>query len=177
MSQRRIESEEAEMIYTPLTNKAMRLAYDAHHGQTDESGLPYIFHPYHLAEQMTDEITVCVALLHDVLEDTSVSIEELELEFPKEVTEALRLLTHMEDTEYFEYVRAIEKNPVAKAVKLADIDHNADQTRFAGCADVEEERLERWKKKYAKAREILEGKEELSGGAIPGVARESAVDR
>ena len=146
------------MIYTPLTNKAMRLAYDAHHGQTDKSGLPYIFHPYHLAEQMTDEITVCVALLHDVLEDTSVSLEELELEFPGEVTEALRLLTHMEDKEYFEYVRAIEKNPAAKAVKLADIDHNADQTRFAGCTDVTQEQLERWKKKYAKAGEILRGK-------------------
>ena len=64
------------MIYTPLTNKAMRLAYDAHHGQADKSGLPYIFHPYHLAEQMTDEITVCAALLHDVVEDTSVNIEE-----------------------------------------------------------------------------------------------------
>lgn len=57
------------MIYTPLTNKALRLAYAAHHGQTDNSGQPYIFHPYHLAEQMTDEVSVCVALLHDVAED------------------------------------------------------------------------------------------------------------
>lgn len=74
---------------------------------------------------MTDEVSVCVALLHDVAEDTSVTIEELELEFPKEVTEALRLLTHDAGTDYFDYVRAIKQNPVAVKVKLADLAHNS----------------------------------------------------
>ncbi|MDE6092769.1 MAG: HD domain-containing protein, partial [Ruminococcus sp.] len=81
------------MIYTKLTNKAMRIAYEAHNGQYDVNGVPYIFHPYHVAEQMNDEITVCTALLHDVAEDTDITIEQLEKEFPKEVTEALKLLT------------------------------------------------------------------------------------
>ena len=58
------------MIYTELTCKAMKLAYNAHHGQTDYNGIPYIFHPIHLAEQMDDEFSCCVALLHDVVEDT-----------------------------------------------------------------------------------------------------------
>ena len=93
------------MLYTPLTNKALRLAYAAHHGQTDKCGQPYIFHPYHLAEQMTDEVSTCAALLHDVAEDTSLTIEELEREFPREVTDAVRLLTHEEGTDYFDYVR------------------------------------------------------------------------
>ena len=101
------------MIYTTLTNKALRLAYAAHQGQTDKSGQPYVFHPYHLAEQMTDEISVCVALLHDVVEDTAVTFEDLEQEFPKEVTDAVRLLTHQKGTDYFDYVRAIRENPVA----------------------------------------------------------------
>lgn len=92
----------------------MQVAYTAHQGQTDQSGVPYIFHPYHLAEQMTDEITVCVALLHDVVEDTQVTIEELEKDFPREVTDALRLLTRKEGTDYYDYVRAIRKNPVAR---------------------------------------------------------------
>lgn len=144
------------MIYTALTNKAMKLAYTAHHGQTDTGGLPYIFHPFHLAEQMTDEITVCVALLHDVVEDTPVTLEELEKEFPKEVTEAVRLLTHEEGTDYFDYVRAIRENPVAKTVKLADLAHNSDETRLAGCAFVSEEQIRRWREKYARARRILE---------------------
>ena len=63
------------MLESDLTHAAMRLAYAAHHGQLDKAGVPYVFHPYHLAEQMPDEITACVALLHDVLEDTSVTLE------------------------------------------------------------------------------------------------------
>ncbi len=144
------------MIYTPLTNKALRLAYAAHHGQTDKSGQPYIFHPYHLAEQMTDEISTCAALLHDVVEDTAVTIEELEQEFPKEVTGVLRLLTHEKGTDYFDYVRAIKGNPVAVKVKLADLAHNSDETRFAGCDEIPAEQLVKWREKYARARRILE---------------------
>lgn len=145
------------MIYTALTNKALRLAYTAHHGQTDKSGQPYIFHPYHLAEQMTDEVSACVALLHDVAEDTNLTLEDLEREFPQEVTDALRLLNHEKGTDYFDYVRAIKQNPVAVKVKLADLAHNSDETRFAGCGDIPAEQLARWREKYAKARAILEG--------------------
>ena len=145
------------MIYTPLTNRAMRIAYKAHHGQTDKSGQPYIFHPYHIAEQMTDEVSVCVALLHDVVEDTDVTIEELEREFPKEVTDALRLLTHEKGTDYFEYVKMIREDPVAVKVKLADIAHNSDETRFAGCDGISGERLAELREKYDAARKILEG--------------------
>ena len=144
------------MVYTPLTIKAMKLAYAAHHGQTDTSGVPYIFHPYHVAEQMADEFTTCVALLHDVVEDTGLTFKELEEQFPKEVLDALRLLTHERETDYFEYVRAIKENPIAKAVKLADIAHNSDETRLAGCKDVTEEQIIRWREKYAKAKRILE---------------------
>ncbi|MGN1403083.1 MAG: HD domain-containing protein [Ruminococcus sp.] len=144
------------MIYTKLTNKAMKLAYDAHHGQLDCNGVPYIFHPYHVAEQMTDEITTCVALLHDVVEDTPITIEQLEQEFPLQVTEAIRLLTHDSGTDYFAYVRAIKQNPVAKAVKLADIAHNSDQSRIADRSAVSPEKIAHWNEKYTKARQILE---------------------
>ena len=65
------------MIYTPLTVKAMNIAYQAHHGQNDKCGCPYVFHPFHLAEQMQDEYTTCAALLHDVVEDTEMTIEQL----------------------------------------------------------------------------------------------------
>ena len=62
------------MLYTPLTIQAMKIAYTAHHGQVDKGGVPYIFHPIHLAELMKDEYTTCVALLHDVVEDTDVTL-------------------------------------------------------------------------------------------------------
>ena len=145
------------MIYTALTMKAMQIAYKAHHGQKDQSGMPYIFHPYHLAEQMEDEITTCVALLHDTIEDTEVTFEELEREFPKEVMNALKLLTHGDDVDYFDYVRAIKTNPVAKAVKLADLAHNSDKTRLNGVVEkIPKEKLAWWDEKYAKAKAILE---------------------
>ena len=142
------------MVYTPLTAKAMQIAYDAHHGQVDKAGMPYIFHPMHLAEAMDDEITCCVALLHDTVEDTDITFADLEAIFPKDVLDALKLLTHREGTDYFEYVRSIRENPVAVKVKLADIAHNSDQSRLTGC-EMTEETKAYFRSKYAKAKAIL----------------------
>ncbi len=142
------------MIYTPMTNKAMRIAYKAHHGQLDYNGIPYIFHPIHLAEQMDDEISCCAALLHDVVEDTDMTMEDLAQEFPKEIIAALKLLTRDESVPYFDYVRGIKANPTALKVKLADLAHNSDQTRCVG-SDLSEEQLAYWKDKYKKATKIL----------------------
>ncbi len=140
------------MLYTPLTRKAMRIAYDAHHGQVDKGGLPYIFHPYHLAEAMEDEVACCAALLHDVVEDTTVTMAELEQEFPPEVTAVLKLLTHKEDVPYFDYVRSIKENPIAVKIKLADIAHNSDHSRCPGMTEAQRSYL---REKYAKAKAIL----------------------
>ena len=142
------------MIYTPLTNRAMKVAYEAHHGQLDCNGIPYIFHPIHLAEQMDDEISCCVALLHDVAEDTDVTLQELARIFPEEVMAPLKLLTHEKDVDYFDYVRGIKGNPIAVKVKLADLRHNSDQTRCVG-AGLSPDRLRIWKAKYEKATKIL----------------------
>ena len=142
------------MIYTEMTIKAMRIAYEVHSGQVDYNNVPYIFHPYHLAEQMDDEISCTVALLHDVVEDTNLSIEDLEQEFPKSVTEIIKLLTHDENVDYFDYVRRIKTNPIAKKVKLEDLKHNSDETRNVGL-NVPEEKLRYWAEKYEKAKELL----------------------
>ena len=142
------------MIYTEMTVKAMRLAYEAHLGQVDYNNIPYIYHPIHLAEQMEDEVTCTVALLHDVVEDTAVTFADLEKEFPAEVIEALRLLTHEAGVDYFDYVRKIKTNPIAKRVKLEDLKHNSDESRNVE-GIIADERLEFWRKKYAKAKEIL----------------------
>lgn len=142
------------MIYTPLTRKAMIFAYQAHQGQLDQNGVPYVFHPIHLAEQMNDEVSCCVALLHDVVEDTACTLEDLRREFPPSVVETVDLLTRREDVDYFDYVRSIRSSPIAVKVKLADLAHNGDQTRCAG-SGISEETLRRWRDKYQKAREIL----------------------
>ena len=145
------------MIYTELTNKAMRIAYDAHAGQLDKCGQPYIFHPFHVAEQMDDEASTCVALLHDVVEDSDVTLDDLAREFPSDVVEGVRLMTHEPAVDYFDYVRAIKGHPLAQKVKLADLAHNSDETRFAGCEDVTREMLDKRHEKYARARAILLG--------------------
>ena len=144
------------MIYTPLTIKAMQIAYKAHYAQLDVSGVPYIFHPYHVAEQMNDEITVCVALLHDVIEDTDITLEELEKNFPAEIIDVLKLLTHKKGEDYFEYIKRIKENPAAKAVKLADIAHNCDFSRVNANNSVSQDKLEHWRNKYLAALKILE---------------------
>ena len=142
------------MIYTEMTIKAMKIAYDAHLGQLDYNGVPYIFHPYHLAEQMDDEISCTVALLHDVVEDTSITLDDLEQMFPKQVVEIVMLLTHDEKVDYFEYIRKIKTNAIAAKVKLADIKHNSNEARSLG-SNLTKEQLLYWKEKYAKAKEIL----------------------
>ena len=140
------------MIYTKLTKLAMRVAFDAHKEQTDKTGLPYIFHPFHLAEQMTDEVTACVALLHDVVEDTNITFDRLsELGFTNEIIEALKLLTHDDSVPYMDYVKEIAKNPIAKAVKLADLAHNSDLTRL----DIVDEKALKRTEKYKQAIELL----------------------
>lgn len=147
------------MIYTPLTMKAMKLAYEAHHGQTDKAGMPYIFHPMHLAEQMEDEFSTCVALLHDVVEDTSVTLAQLEESFPAEVVQAVALMTHADGADYFDYVRIIKGNEAARKVKLADLAHNSDATRLPAAAADDEHTRARLEK-YSRARSILlEGEE------------------
>ena len=140
------------MIYTPLTKKALKLCFEAHKNQVDKTGLPYVFHPFHLAEQMNDEITTVCALLHDVIEDTDYTFSDLEnMGFPNEVIETLKLLTHEDNVPYMDYVINLSKNPNAKAVKIADLMHNSDTSRLD---EVDEWALKR-EEKYKKALEYL----------------------
>ena len=140
------------MIYTPLTKKALKFCFEAHKNQVDKTGLPYVFHPFHLAEQMKDEYSTVCALLHDVVEDTEYTFEDLiNMGFPNKVIEALKLLTHAEDVPYMDYVKALSVNPIAKAVKIADLTHNSDTSRL----DVVDEWALKREEKYKKALEFL----------------------
>lgn len=140
------------MIYTDMTKKALKLCFDIHKKQVDKSGLPYVFHPFHLAEQMETEETTIVALLHDVVEDSDLTLEDLrQMGFGDTVIAALALLTHDPAVEYMDYVRAVKDNPIARAVKLADLRHNSDLTRLD---TVDEKALAR-REKYLQAMTLL----------------------
>lgn len=142
------------MIYTEMTKKAMKIAYNAHHGQVDKDGIPYIFHPCHVAEQMPTEDTVITALLHDVLEDTPLTLAWLrEQGFSEPVLTALALLTHDSDMPYMDYIRRLKKNKIAYLVKLTDLKHNSDESRLAQLNEDDKKRLQ---KKYKEAIAFLE---------------------
>ena len=134
------------MIYTAKTKQAMKLCYEAHQGQVDKSGIPYVFHPIHVAEQMSDEATTIVALLHDVVEDTDYTLDDLtRMGFDDTVTGALALLTHKNGVPYLEYVAKLKNNPIARAVKLADLRHNSDLSRLDEMDEKAKSRLEKYK--------------------------------
>ena len=140
------------MIYTQLTKKALKLCFEAHKEQIDKTGMPYVFHPFHLAEQMDDEISTVCALLHDVIEDTDITVEMLDqMGFPQEVLTVLELLTHDEVVPYMDYVKNISLNPIAKKVKIADLLHNSDVSRL----DFVDEYAVKRNQKYQEALRIL----------------------
>ena len=124
----------------------------------DKSGVPYVFHPFHVAECMKDEDSTVVALLHDVVEDTDYTFEQLEAEgFGETIMEALRLLTHengvFTEEDYLQYVLKLKQNPIARAVKIADLEHNSDLSRFG--SDITERDIMR-AAKYQKALVLLQ---------------------
>lgn len=140
------------MVNSPLTSLALKIAEQAHAGQVDKSGVPYIQHPLHVAEEMPDELCCAAALLHDVVEDTDWTLEDLaSAGIPSPVLEALSLLTHEPGTPYLEYVARLKHHPIARQVKLADLRHNSDLSRLS---EVTERDLSRWKR-YQKAIALL----------------------
>jgi (p)ppGpp synthase/HD superfamily hydrolase len=140
------------MIYTTSTKKAMSICYRAHKGQVDKAGLPYVFHPFHLAEQMQEEDEIIVALLHDVVEDSDYDFNNLKSAgFSNEIIEALKLLTHKKSVPYMKYIEQIKCNALATKIKLADLKHNSDLSRLDTVDSKALERVE----KYAKAIKFL----------------------
>ena len=134
------------MIYTPLTKKALKLSFEAHKNQVDKSGMPYVYHPFHLAEQMTTEETTVAALLHDVVEDAGVTLEMLQnMGFGKRITDAIALMTHDPAVPYLAYVTKLRENPIARAVKIADLSHNSDFTRLDAVTDADWRRILKYK--------------------------------
>lgn len=132
------------MIYTPLTKKALKLAFKHHKNDVDKSGMPYIYHIYEVASKMDDEHSICVALLHDIVEHKHVPLKELQKEFPFEITEAVRLLTPDDTLSYPNYIRRIKTSPLATKVKIADITHNMNTSRLDKVTKEDHLRVEKY---------------------------------
>lgn len=138
------------MLYTPMTKAAMKLCFEAHKDQVDKSGLPYVFHPLLVAEQMCTEEEVCVALLHDVMEDAGCTADDIRAAGMSEaIVEALLLMTHDPSVGYMDYVANLANNPLARRVKMADLRHNMDVSRLDVVTDADLARRDKYAKAYA----------------------------
>lgn len=128
---------------------AMQIAVEAHMGQEDKNHKPYILHPLAVAAQLDELELKTIAILHDTIEDTFVTADFLiEKGIPKELVDVVALLTKPKDAVYEDYLRKVKENPMAKAVKLADLAHNTSPERASGLNDAR-------KAKYALAKRVL----------------------
>lgn len=133
--------------------RAYEIAKKAHSGQVDKAGKDYILHPMSVASSVGDnELAIIVALLHDVVEDTDITLEDLAKEFSQDIVEAVKCMTHDKDTPYLEYVAQVKTNKIAKVVKLADLLQNMDLSRLDKITSKDIDRLE---KKYIPALRLL----------------------
>jgi hypothetical protein len=118
-------------ITNPLIKKALIVATTAHLGRLDKGGHPFICHPISIAEKLTDTNEIVTALLHDVVEDTPLTLNDLRNDgFPEEVIVSLDLLNHRKNDSYFDYYHKLQTNPLAYAVKLVDLEMNLDLNRL-----------------------------------------------
>ena len=125
--------------------RAIMVAFTAHQGQVDKAGKPYILHPLTVAMKQQSEEGFIVGMLHDVVEDSDITIDFLkEQGFSDAVIEAVQLLTHDKNEDYFDYIRRVKKNSLAKGVKLADLMHNSDLTRLPEITDKDRKRAKKY---------------------------------
>jgi hypothetical protein len=109
---------------------AVVIAAKLHRGQVDKQNRPYILHCVAVAAQMDTEFERIVAVLHDVLEDTNTEIKYLRFGgVPDDVLELVQVLTRQPEELYEDYIRRVRENPIARKVKLADLNHNLDAKR------------------------------------------------
>ena len=136
--------------------QAIELAKKYHEGQVDKAGKPYFLHPQTVASLVDDLDAKIVAYMHDLIEDTPVSKQFLlDCGFDEYIVDAVDMLTHKDkNDDYFDYVRGVAKNPLAKKVKIADLTTNSDLSRLDNPTKTDFERAE----KYKKALQILQEK-------------------
>lgn len=137
--------------------RAIAIAAQAHQSQKDKSGEPYILHPIRVMLRMCSEVDMTVAILHDVVEDTAWTIEQLGAEgFSEEVLQAVACLTHLENESYEEFLARIEANAIARRVKLADLEDNMDVRRLNALTEKDTQRLQRYHPAWVKLRQADE---------------------
>lgn len=139
-----------------LLDKAVQLASRAHQGKVDRYGAPSLFHSYRVMERMQGETEAVIAILHDTVEDTDLTLETLRDEgFPGEIVHAVDSLSRRDGESYTEYMERVRENPLAVRVKIADLEDNMDLRRYPEISGEDVERLRRYHHYWR----VLTGKE------------------
>ncbi len=132
-----------------MLEKAIAIAVQAHAGQTDKAGMPYILHPLRVMMKMTSVTEMIVAVLHDVVEDSEWTIEQLRAEgFAEDVLAALDLLTKRTGEVYEAFIQRAKAHPLSCAVKLADLEDNMNAKRLRNVTEEDRERLEKYRRAW-----------------------------
>ncbi len=135
----------------PTLEDAIALAAQAHKGQQDKAGAPYILHPIRVMLRVESEEERLTAILHDVVEDSPYTVEKLrELGYPEAVVSAVDRLSRREDETYDEFIERIAPDPLARRVKIADLEDNIDLTRIKDPQQRDYDRLARYEKALAR---------------------------
>jgi (p)ppGpp synthase/HD superfamily hydrolase len=138
-----------------VLERAIQIAAQAHSGQKAKNGKPYILHPIRLMLKMQSEVEMCAAILHDVVEDSEWSLDDLRKEgFPETVIEAVDCLTHRKQIRYRDYIRRIGENPVARKVKIADLEDNLDAKRLPGLTMKDQARMKKYHQAWLLLRSV-----------------------
>ncbi|UCG00103.1 MAG: bifunctional (p)ppGpp synthetase/guanosine-3',5'-bis(diphosphate) 3'-pyrophosphohydrolase [Spirochaetaceae bacterium] len=146
-----------------VLERAIQIAVQAHSSQKEKNGNPYILHPLRLMMKMLGELEMSAAILHDVVEDTEWTLEDLRREdFPEAVIEAVDCLTHRKQIRYRDYIQRISKNPIARKVKIADLEDNLDVKRLPDLTMRDQARM----KKYHRAWLLLRNVQRSEAGGF-----------
>lgn len=141
-----------------LLARAIEIAAGAHATQVDKGGAPYILHPLRMMMKQATELAMIAAVLHDVVEDTPWTVEKLRDEgFPEEVLEAVACLTKREGEDYADFIIRAGANPIARAVKLADLEDNMDIRRIPAPAQKDFDRLAKYRRSWEKLKALSPG--------------------
>lgn len=133
----------------PTIEDAIQLALQAHHGTVQKNGQPYILHPLTLMTRFHDEAGQMVAVLHDVVEDTTITLDDLVIRgYSSQVVEAVEALTRRSDETYTAFIERISHNRLAIRVKLADLEHNMDIRRLLSVTEQDLSRLEQYRQAW-----------------------------
>lgn len=128
-----------------MLEKALEIAKKAHEGQVDVGGAEYINHPIEVAKHCEGKDAKIVALLHDVIEDSDVSLEDLKAHgFKDEIINALEIISNRSGISYDEYIQSIKDNDLAREVKIQDLIHNSDLSRLRVVRDKDRNRVKRY---------------------------------